>query len=252
MRKTTIVLCVLLILILPDPTRAWLKTDVSGYVGETIGYSWIDARAGYRLSLSGDDEISVYGFLPFKLRFYGEQYLYVIISTNGLVGFDVVGADFRNNSPLPYASPPNNIICPFWDDLTVEPSKGGAIYVYHDTTVDAFVIQWDHVTDALTETNSLTFQVQFFNSPPEIRFMYQSLKGSIASGNSATVGIENQDGTIGIRSEDIYDAGHLYDGLGISFSPKFAIPDMRPVALLLLSVLFGFVLVSYLIFFTSH
>jgi hypothetical protein len=193
-------------------------------VGETTTYYWIDAKAGSRLSLSGDDEISIYGYLPFRLRFYGNQYVYLIISTNGLVGFDVVDADSRNNSPLPFPTAPNNLICPFWDDLSVEPSKGGAIYVYYEKSLDVFVVQWDHVTDAISKTDSLTFQVQFFNSPPEIRFMYQSMKGTIASGDSATVGIENFDGTIGLRYEDTYDAGYIYDELAISFTPFYIIP----------------------------
>lgn len=203
---------------------AWTKTDACSYEGETTAFSWIDARSGHRLSLSGDDEISVYGYLPFPLMFYGEEYIYVIISTNGLAGFDVVGADSWNNSPIPYANPPNNIICPFWDDLAVDPGKGCAIYVYHETTPDVFVIQWDHVTDAATKTADLTFQVQFHRSPARILFMYRSMKGIIADGSSATIGIENRDGTIGIRYRDTYDAGPVYDELALEFNPITRIP----------------------------
>jgi hypothetical protein len=238
MKYKLIVLVCVAVVTLPGPAHCWMRTDGVSYTAQTAPVSWIDARLGFRHSISGDDEITVYGLLPFFIKFYGIEYSYIVISTNGLVGFNVVGTSSRNNSPLPYSGAPNNIICPFWMDLLVDK---GAIYTYYDSADEIFVVQWDQVTDATYKLDNLTFQVQFVKATSEIRFAYLSMTGTTASGFLASVGIENSDGATGIRYTDRYTAGLVWDGLGLIFTPYPALPigtSLKYILLLLLLLSF--------------
>ncbi|OGL43916.1 MAG: hypothetical protein A2161_18195 [Candidatus Schekmanbacteria bacterium RBG_13_48_7] len=243
MRRIFVILILIPLLCIPAAAFGWTRSDLFGYHAQITSFDWIDARRGSRLTLSGDDNITVYGFLPFSIKFYGLKYFYIIISTNGLISFDIVSASSRNNSPLPYPGLPNNIICPFWDDLVIE---SGAVYVYFDSIRNIFVVQWDDLTDATYHTDNLTFQVQFIKSTGEIRFMYASMVGTIAAGTSASVGIENGDGSTGIRYVDEFSPGLIGDGLGLSFSPPYNLPVMSIKGCFILVFLFLLVIFNFL------
>ncbi|MCL1826841.1 MAG: C25 family cysteine peptidase [Candidatus Cloacimonetes bacterium] len=81
--------------------------------------------------------------LPFIANYYGVEYNQIFICSNGWFVFgDTTQRDFRN-LPLPGPIAPKAMVAPYWTDLVVGGSYGGAIYTYEDTVNHSFIIQWD-------------------------------------------------------------------------------------------------------------
>ncbi|AFZ37704.1 Carbohydrate binding family 6 [Stanieria cyanosphaera PCC 7437] len=173
-----------------------------------ISFNWVDiSSVGTKLNLGDDDYAEV--ALPFNFSFYGEEYNSIKISSNGYLTF---GKDATNyyNSWLPSSYDANNLIAPFWDDLN--PKVGGSIYYYYNPTEEQFVVQYQDVPRYEVE-GSLTFQT-ILNSDGTIVYQYDNLNATF---NSATVGLENADGTKG--TQVAYNENYLNNDLAISFSP---------------------------------
>jgi hypothetical protein len=119
-----------------------------------------------------------------------------------------VGTSFLNQE-FPDATPPNNLLAPFWRDLN--PCAGGNLYVaiLNSGAFQWTVYEWEDIQH-FGSTDAATFQVWVLNdgSPtgvlPQAHFTYGRLDNTTVG---ATVGAENMDGTIG-------DA-MFYDGAGI-------------------------------------
>lgn len=196
--------------------------DAFGYTyDDTVPYQWIDISGiGTNTGLDMDDG-GITVPIGFNFKYYGNTYNQVYISTNGLLKFD--GADTAfSNQDMPTASTPNNIICGFWDDL--RPPNGD---IYSKSFSDKFVVQWNdtpHISDNGTPRSSMTFQIILYRDSNAIKFQYKEMKngtGKYADGRSATIGIENIDGTVGLKyyyGNTANDpAGPIKDGLAIGF-----------------------------------
>jgi beta propeller repeat protein len=173
-----------------------------------IPFKWVDiSTTGTKLNLGDDDYTEV--ALPFNFSFYGEEYNSVKISSNGYLTF---GNDATNyyNSWLPSSYDANNLIAPFWDDLS--PNVGGSIYYYYNPTEEQFIVQYQDVPRYEVE-GSLTFQT-ILNSDGTLVYQYDDLNATL---NSATIGLENSDGTKG--TQVAYNQNYLNNDLAISFSP---------------------------------
>ncbi|BAU63068.1 hypothetical protein STA3757_04230 [Stanieria sp. NIES-3757] len=175
---------------------------------EGIPFNWVDiSTTGTKLNLGDENYAEV--ALPFNFSFYGEEYNSVKISSNGYLTF---GKDATNyyNSWLPSSSDANNLIAPFWDDLN--PNVGGSIYYYYNPTEEQFIVQYQDVPRYEVE-GSLTFQT-ILNSDGTIVYQYDNLNATL---NSATIGLENADGTK--ATQVAYNENYLSNDLAISFSP---------------------------------
>jgi|GEM_PF-2205218 len=150
--------------------------------------------------------------LPFDFPFYGTDRSSVYISSNGFLTFDYEGGWQYNNQPIPTASNPNQLIAPFWDDLYADPDYQGKIYYYYDEAENQFIVQYDDVPNY--DGGSMTFEV-ILKPDGEILFQYKELVGTV---DSATVGVENNNGTKGL--EIAYNETYLKDELAISISPS--------------------------------
>ena len=94
---------------------------------------------------------------------------------------------------IPSANNPNDYIAAFWDDLK---TNGKTIYYY--MTNSYITVQWTNIEFYGTTLPLGTFQA-VLHSNGNIDLNYISLAGSDRSlGSSATVGIENSDGTDGV------------------------------------------------------
>ncbi|GAB4151866.1 MAG: hypothetical protein Kow00107_02510 [Planctomycetota bacterium] len=174
--------------------------------------SWID------VSTTGNDLLSGPGFsdfndgsigvtTPFLPTFYGKLFgmgsapLYV--SVNGFISFGtpVTGVTSQFNTSLPNSAQPNNLLCPFWDDL--DASNGG--HIYYDVLGTApnriIVIQWTNMSFN-GQTANLNFQVQIYET--DTATPYYVVYGNMtspdaarATGSSATIGLEDSTGTKG-------------------------------------------------------
>jgi uncharacterized repeat protein (TIGR01451 family) len=146
-----------------------------------------------------------------SFTYNGTSYSQVMWSMNGTIeagSASGVGTSFQNQQ-FPDATPPNNLLAPFWRDLN--PCAGGNLYVaiLNSGPFQWTIYEWEDVPH-FGSTDAATFQVWVLNdgSPvgvlPQAHFTYGRLDNTTLG---ATVGAENVDGTVG-------DA-MFYNGAGI-------------------------------------
>ncbi len=195
-------------------------TDDSRQPG--LEFAWVDIEdRGICFGDSGDDNED-YGFfdLGFSFPFYDDSFDSVRIASDGWVNFsDIIPCYtdtfqcFTNHS-LPWLWGPYNLVAPFWDDL--EPVDSSAIYFYSNS--DSAIISFVNLHE-FWGGGPYTFQT-ILTQEGEITFQYLHVHDSLYS---ATVGILNQDGTIGL--EVSYNENNLQDSLVIKIRPSWVIVD---------------------------
>jgi hypothetical protein len=170
-------------------------------------FEWNDiCSTGIPISLNDDDYKAVP--LNFAFPFYGNSYSTMYISSNGLVSFGT-GTTVRTNKPIPSSGTPKNFIAAFWDDLN--PATGGS--VYYKNSGSTTIVQFNHVPSLYCKSpNDFTFQI-VLSANGNICLYYQKMYA--AGLNSATVGIENADGTSGLQV--VYNAPYIHDNLAVLF-----------------------------------
>jgi hypothetical protein len=218
-----------------DPHAGIGHPVVTGAGGpDEFGYRWIDSNEqggpdfaftdisgeGTPLSLGDDDGETV--SLPFQFEFYGEVKTDVTVSSNGYLTFGEDGTDFGNDE-IPDTTPPNDGIFVFWDDL--DPSDGGEIYTYHDTANNRFIVQYDDVP-AFSTGGPFTFQVIL---TPDGAIRYNFLEIDEEDNDSATTGIENAAGDVGLQVA--FNTPYPQDSLSVSIVPAVEfVTDVEPAS----------------------
>jgi hypothetical protein len=196
-----------------------------------------DKSAGYRCThtvfpqyipgttqlLEGDDESTVLP-LPFPFPFFGTSYTSFRLHTNGFINFE--GGDPGSpphNQSLPDANAfrPNAAIYAFWDDLNLDAGRSITRTTTEGTSPNRFfVIEWFNATFFDDPTRRLSFEIVLFEDG-RIALQYKDI--SVHSqdlrerGSSATVGIENRDGTAAVQR--LFNQPYLDNGFGIEFAP---------------------------------
>ena len=174
------------------------------------------AKAGYVNNVS-------YGpfNIGFNFTFYGNTYFQFYVSSNGLVTFGS-GSIVSTEEPIPTASEPNNFIAPFWDDLIIDPF-GSILY----RTIGAapnrrLIIQSRNMGFYPFPVYMGTFTTILYETTNIIQVQYRLiiLKAlDRAHGGSATIGIENADGSAGVQFA-YHDPAAVSTGKAISFTPS--------------------------------
>ena len=189
------------------------KQDSFGYRCRIDSTSFVAATN--LLTLNGDD-LTTNVALPFPFTFYGIAYATTNITTNGLVSFtDATGA--FANAANPSAAAPNTAIYAYWDDLYVDNPTSA---VYTATLGSApnrqFVVEWRNLRYFGDAARRVSFEV-ILNENGDINTVYKDIAAGdgLEMGNSATVGIENLDGTIALQ----YSNGDavLSTGLAVTY-----------------------------------
>jgi len=149
------------------------------------------------------------GAIPigFEFEFYGIAYTNVYVSTNGFISFSSLTSSYYTNDPIPDSGEPNNIICPFWDDL--DGRTQGTVHYLQDG--NRFILQYTN-WQRYSGSGSLTFQL-VLNSNDRINFYYNNLVGELTS---STIGIENNDGSMGLQVT--YNAAYLENELAVQIA----------------------------------
>jgi hypothetical protein len=163
----------------------WIDSDEPG----GPAYQWADiVGRGTQLYMSDDDNQGPFN-LDFNIPFYGNMFSSFRVCSNGWISFTSTRGDYFNN-PIPDPGVMENLIAPFWDDFN--PSMGGQVWVF--TNQDSAVVSWIDVPH-FGSGGPYTVQV-VLTSSGRIYFNYLDIN---FPDNSATIGIQNGDGSIGLQ-----------------------------------------------------
>jgi hypothetical protein len=132
---------------------------------------------------------------PTGFEFFGLAVPQLRVFSNGFLSFDtsLACADpgnscFFSNADIPAAGAPNGIVAPYWDDLQ-------AVTVCRKTSGTKLIIQWEGVR--WNTTTTVQFQAILDGANNTIELVYGG--SQMATGDSATIGIENQVGSAGSK-----------------------------------------------------
>ena len=175
-------------------------------------YSWQDTAEGTEIVLGDDAYTETPIDLPFDFLFYGTLYSQLYVGSNGILGFAAADMDDLSNTALPSSGTPDNLIAPFWDDL--DPSAGGTITYLNEDWLGRVIVSYEDVM-AYSGDVPLSFQVILMEGG-DILFQYADLDENDLE--SATVGIENADGSVGMQCNLNGDGVNLADETCIRFN----------------------------------
>jgi len=206
-----------------------------GYSETSVPSSCDDLTTGTVLTLtpaagtSIDDAASAITALPFNFQLAGTTVTHYSVTSNGFAQLwtsatGMPSRAFRNNR-IPVPDAPNGFLAPFWDDLS--PVTGGntdaRVASFGTAPNRHFTIQWTNWTLFDDDTTRLTFQAKLFETSHVVEFHYCTLTPGtvtpdLATGGSATVGIEDLTGTVG-RAHSFNTAGSVSTSSALRFTP---------------------------------
>ncbi len=193
----------------------WRDSDAEG--GPV--FDWIDiSDTGTPALTSGDDITSAPLPIGFPFSFYGRLFTTFQVCSNGWLSFSSLGTDHANRE-LPSVLAPRNLVAPFWDDLDLDAEGSGDIRFRN--VDEGLIVQWSSVMRRET-TIPVTFQIIL---RPSGAIVFQYLTVGEADTGSATVGIQNAAGTVGLQV--VRDAAYIHDNLAVWFS---SVPEWATVA----------------------
>jgi hypothetical protein len=190
-----------------------------------LKFDWIDIEdKGVVIGDSGDDNKD-YGFfdLGFSFPFYDNTFDSIRIASDGWLSFSPVIPCYTDsflcwaNKCLPYLWGPYYLLAPFWDDLKLTDSS--AIYFYSNNSDSAIILFFNLYHFGSSSKGPYTYQA-ILTPNGEITFQYLHLHDSFYS---ATVGIQNRDGTVGL--ELFCNQKELQDSLSIRIRPGWIKAD---------------------------
>jgi hypothetical protein len=198
------------------PKEDSIVSDAFGYLlNPSAPFVWNDiAGSGQFIQMGDDDNAVNMRSMGFSFPFYENHYSQVYISIDGVLYLGSTAPPVTINiRPLPFESPPNAIIAPFWEDLALvldTQHNDGQIWVKYDgeSPNRTFTVQWNNVY-RLGSGTPLTFQA-VIKETGDIVFNYQSVGDIIPE---IPIGIEDPDGIDGLQY--IYGTDELTSGKSI-------------------------------------
>ncbi len=218
------------ILLVPFVARADEGSpDSYGYVwtdtnapAPTISYTWDEISGTGNVLTTSCDDCTYTVPIGFTFDYYGIPYTDINMSSNGFLQFLGTYSDF-SNEPLP-SGIPSAKVAPFWDDLKVYSTEGHKMV--YETIGSApnrkFIAQWD-VAHYSAMSATYIFQAVLHESG-EIEFRYNTMTGSYADGSGATIGIENEDGSV--ANQYSYNTAAVSSSMAIEFSTSMVLDHM--------------------------
>jgi subtilisin family serine protease/PKD repeat protein len=196
------------------------------YRYEAVPFLWNDIVDGTRHALTGDSSVTIP--IGFSFTFFGTAFSNVTISSNGFLAFNAAGATSFSNVPIPSTGSPNGIVAPFWDDLN--PGVAGSVYSKLEGVAPnrRLTVSWVGVPH-FTAGGAISFQAILREGSDDIIFQYKDVVFGTPGydfGASATVGIENMEGTDGTQYS--YNQPSLSDATAFRYYPGPY--NHRPVA----------------------
>ena len=164
------------------------KLDDFGHACRPIPFDWTDAEN--QTALYGDEFVGRLR-LPFSFPFYGETYTQVFLSDNGYLNF--LGPDQYNPFPVEIPSPgdPNAAVYLLWQDMRIDGIGAIEHAVIGTAPNRGFVIEY---AASRAGAANLDLEVILWEDG-RIDMLYGDNPANPGDGRSATIGIENEDGT---------------------------------------------------------
>lgn len=182
------------------------RQDSFGYSCQVEPASFIDANTV--ISLEGDDAATAVA-LPFPFTFYGQTYDTAYVATNGYLNFLEANAQFSNRA-LPHTDAPNGAIYAFWDDFYMDSAASVRTRVMGTAPDRRFVIEWRDVAFCCVSAERVRFEVVLYEDGRILTQYAQIDDNRMERGESATVGIENESGTVALQyasEQPVLDSG---------------------------------------------
>ncbi len=155
--------------------------------------------------------------MPFNFTLFSSTSSTVNFNRRGMITFgSTAGTASGANVPLPDTNAPKPAIFVFWDDITYNTAGQLCYAVTGSEPNRKFVITWKDMTFAPTadRPSSLTFSAFLSEGSSQIDVAYDTLDGvnDRPYGNSATVGVQNETGTVsaGVANEIFFFPGDSY------------------------------------------
>jgi len=154
--------------------------------------------------ISGDSFwYSTFSTYP-AFNYYGIDYTGMHFTADGYAGFDFAATSY-NNQQIPNPANPNNVLASFWDDLVVQYDAATNKGVTLVGDGESFAtIEYDDVylwggSTSVTMDVEIGYYLQPDDAPGayEIIFAFDNIQPGFLSSASATIGVENADGTVG-------------------------------------------------------
>lgn len=217
--RRAVVFCLMLIAIIALPAAPSAMADLP----PEVYYQGISS------GLNGDDNGSAALPIGFDFTFYGNTYSQFYITSNGMITFSDYRytVDWGNwpyyvNTAIPNTNSPNNYIAAFWDDTTAYNDLNERIlYKTLGTAPNRMlVVQYTNVGFYNDPTPLGTFFIILYEGSNNIQLQYRYLIGDNArtKGSSATVGLENANGSAG--TQYAFNTQSLKGEQVILFSPN--------------------------------
>ncbi len=182
-----------------------LRKDAFGHFCQLQPAQFIDAQTV--VPLIGDDAATSVP-LPFTFTFYGQSYDSVSITTNGFISFLPQQFPPYFNTQIPDPFQPNAAIYALWDDLVVDSSASVRTQLLGDAPNRRFVIEWRDVF-FLENGQRARFEIVLHENGRVLLQYAPPTDNPGQRGSSATVGLENETGTVAFSysyNEDALDA----------------------------------------------
>jgi len=190
----------------------WIDSDEAG----GPAFVWDDV-SGTGTNIVGDFTDDSFGGpypIGIDFPFYGNTYNEIYVGSNGIIGFSSSNMSTLSNVTIPTGGTPNDIIAWFWDDLNpADASSSPAIYV--DTTGDRCIIQFTNIAEYQSGGGGDAVTAQIVLEPDgTITLYYLEVEPGFEL-TSATIGIENSDGSDGL--EVSFNSSYIKDSLAVQF-----------------------------------
>jgi hypothetical protein len=202
-------------------------------------YSWIEISGTGNDILPNSDDSWVGNInLGFFFNFYGTDYSQLAVGNNGLV-FSGVGKSQYVNQLITQTPDIHGLIAVYWDDLVTWGSAGTVYYQTLGTAPNRFfVVEWYNNGHYHDSSEWITFEAVLYEGTNNILFLYEdvtfgSVSGAVGGdnppfdyGGSATVGIEDPSGNIGLQYS--FNEQAITAGLAILKFPAFSGSEYAP------------------------
>ena len=189
----------------------WSDSDLE----PSINYEWIDIsndpntqQVTFPSNDGGTGSINI----GFDFPFYEESYSQCVVNPNGWVGFGEDNTEWSNAS-IPSEDAPRPAVFGFWDDLNPVNNNcndycSGNVYV--NSNPDRFVAWFDQVAGWWSSNPDSYYDFQIVLYPGgKVQLNYREITGT----HSATIGIQDGSGTVGLQVA--YNSNYVHNNLSV-------------------------------------